>query len=139
MTLSAPPYGRDLSATDSVDASRVVSGDRLLAEACYRRLITPRGALPDDPDYGFPIARALSSEMTVDRVASLGAQIRGELLKDPRLEEVIVVVSVDRTAYPSIAVTVDIDGRGRDGTEFNLVVSAKDLDVSILRIGGTNG
>ena len=132
-------YGIDLSATDTIDATRTVTGERLLAEAAYRRLITPRGKLRYAPNYGLCLSDLLNADVTNDFLAGIPALVRAELLKDERLQEVNVTYSVDRTAAPSIAITLDIEGIAKDGGEFSLVLKATEVTVELLGIGGANG
>jgi phage baseplate assembly protein W len=94
MTSRAPvDFGTDLSCTDDLDpAMAEVSGITLLAQAIYRRLTTPRGALWEDPDYGFDVRELLSSTMTPAQIASIPGQVRTEVQKDERIQSADVRV-----------------------------------------------
>lgn len=136
MTLQAPPFGRDTSATTHVHHGRVVSGTRLVAEAALRRLITERGSLQSDLSYGLPIVSWLGSTSTeADRLAR-AAQIRSELLKDPRLAAVGVVITPTGEG-PSRSWEIDIDGTTADGGTFDLAISASEVSFTVLRLEAT--
>lgn len=132
--ITSPPFGRDTSATDRIYRGRVVSGNRLLAEALYRRLITARGELLDDPNYGFPLVDLLNAEMTKEEEATIPPRIRAELSKDERVVEGSLSVTMTRiTTGPIAEYEVAIRADGGTGP-FDLVLSVKDLKVSILSL-----
>lgn len=83
-------FGRDIACTDSLRTGRYATGLRVVAEALYRRLITRRGELLDDPDYGLPLSDYLGSVVTAADIARAPGLIRQELLKDPRVSTVDV-------------------------------------------------
>ena len=92
--------GLDTSCTDSLRAGRIVRSFRVLvAEACYRRLITPRGTLrggEQEANYGLDLAGLIGSVVPsggAALVASLPGQIKLELLKDERVEDVAVEIT----------------------------------------------
>lgn len=84
-----PPegFGVDLACADDLDPMMSnVSGLRLLAEAVYRRLSTPRGMVLDAPDYGFDVRSLLHKGMTAAERAAIPGLVRAEVLKDERIE-----------------------------------------------------
>lgn len=132
--LQSDPYGRDLSCTDRIIPGRLVSGGQLLAEACYRRLITPRGQLLDDPTYGLAVCQWLGREMTPEFLVSVPGQIRNELTKDPRIEVVEVTVTTLRGASGAPEMVIDIEGRGVEGETFELSLHVSDVKVQLLSL-----
>lgn len=100
--LVAPPtgdlgYGGDLSCTDDLTADMVEldgSDPVVVAQSNYRRLRTPRGALPDDPNYGFDLVELLNRGLTVRSVQEIEGQVRGELEKDDRNDMTALTVTV---------------------------------------------
>ncbi len=51
-------FGREISCTDSLKTGRFSTGARLVAEAAYRRLTTPRGTLrggEEEANYGIDL------------------------------------------------------------------------------------
>lgn len=136
MTLKAPPFGRDTSATTQVHHGRMVSGTRLVAEAVLRRLITERGSLQSDLGYGLPIRQWLGGVSTeADRLAR-AAQIRSECLKDPRVSAVGVVITPSGEG-PARSWEIDIDGRTEDGGTFDLALAVSEVSFTVLRLEAT--
>lgn len=86
---SQPPedFGVDLDCTDDLDPMfGLVSGLRVVAQAVYRRLSTPRGMLIDAPDYGFDVRSLLHRGMTPEERAAIPGMIRAEVVKDERIQ-----------------------------------------------------
>jgi hypothetical protein len=108
----APPagalgYGRDLSCVADVtpDLAEVDPFSRLgIGEAAIRRLTTPRGGLPDDPDYGFDLRAYCNRGSTVQDLRDLAGLTRSELTKDDRIEEARVSVSMPARGELTVAV-----------------------------------
>ena len=89
-------FGTDTSCTRSLRTGRLVTGARLVGEAAFRRLITPRGTLfggEDEANYGEDLSRFVGTEQTESDAAALPGIIRTELLKDERIAEVDVQVT----------------------------------------------
>jgi hypothetical protein len=113
----ATGYGVDSWATDSVFTGRLARGVTLVAQACYRRLITPRGTLrggTEVENYGHDVAAIVGQGNPARVAAMLPSMIRGELLKD------------DRVADVASTVTYVQDTAGR--ATFTIVVSAQTYD-----------
>jgi len=91
---SEDPLGYDVSCVDDIDPqAREVEGEEMMAQAWARRLTTARGSLEDDdPDYGTDMFDILHRKMTKAEIEALPGQIRGELTKDERTEDVTVKV-----------------------------------------------
>lgn len=101
-------YGRDLSCVeditetlDEVDPFSV----RGIGEAQIRRLTTPRGSLPDDPDYGLDVRSYANRGVPQSELRDLAGQIRSECLKDDRLDAVQVTVTMPAPSSLRIAIT----------------------------------
>lgn len=97
MTSRAPvvDYGRDTSCTTGLRSGRVVSGLRLLAEAAFRRITTPRGSLQggeDEADYGIDIFELIGSVESESDAKAMAGRIELELRKDDRFQRVDVQV-----------------------------------------------
>lgn len=85
--------GTDLWCTDDLtETMKEVSGLLCVAQAVFRRLTTPRGALLDEPDYGLDVRRFLHRALTRAERESIPGQIRQEILKDPRIATVDVEI-----------------------------------------------
>lgn len=131
--LKNQPYGLDTSCTDFLRPGVLVTGGRLVAEACYRRLITSKGQLKSDPDYGFCVADLLQRGMSAAELAQIGPQIEAELSKDERLDDVVVTVDVDTTG-PSLALTIESVGTLSDGSTFTLALQVSDVTTTIFNL-----
>ncbi len=85
-TAANPDFGTDLSCTSDLDPNAAeVNGTLGLAQALYRRLITARGGLIDDPTYGFDVASMLDDAMTNRQIAVIASMIDSEMRKDQRV------------------------------------------------------
>ncbi len=132
----ATDYGRDVRCTTSLKTGRFVSGVRLVAEACFRRLTTPRGMLrggDEEANYGLDLTELLGATNLRGVEASLPGRIRAELEKDPRVEEVTVDVLVTTTPAgdSTFSITIDVvTGLG----PFTLQLLASAVTVEILGI-----
>lgn len=134
-TGSNSPLGYDTSCTDSLRTGIFASGIRLLGEACYRRLITPRGMLQGgeaEADYGLDLLNLIGSVNTINDAASLEGQIIAELQKDERVQTASAVVVVD-TSGPTIALTITISVQSAIGP-FTMVLAVSQVTVALLGI-----
>lgn len=126
--MTAIDYGTDLDWRDDVTATgSTISGTALLGQAVYHRLITPRGQLYDDEDYGLGLQGLLHAPMTAVERASLSGRIRNEILKDERLAGVDVTL----TSATPFELMIDMRVTPSDGPAFKLVVSASTIAASI--------
>lgn len=123
-------FGSDISCvTDIASDGRTVTGNRVVAEAVARRLLTPRGRLIGDPNYGFDLTQFVNADMSPRDIAGMNAGIVSECLKDERVE-----ASKASTVLDSLGVlTVTIDLTLSTGP-FTLVLSVTDVTVTILRV-----
>lgn len=126
-------FGKDTSCTTSLRAGRFTTGPRLVAEAVYRRLTTPRGMLrggDEEANYGLDLTELVGSGATKRDAAALGSRIKAEILKDERVIDVHVdVVATTKGASTEFVVTVD--GKTNDGP-FDLKLGVRDVTVEIL-------
>jgi len=120
-------YGSDIScARDLEEGMPEVSGQTVLAQALVRRLDCPRGALPDDGDYGIDLRSYLNRGLTVDQVRGLAGAIRSELTKDDRVDTVAVTVTPTPTGE-SIRVSIAVVPRDATlGGPFTLILAVTD-------------
>jgi hypothetical protein len=135
MSATVTNFGRDTSCTTGMRTGQLVSGVRLVAEASYRRLSTPRGSLiggEDEANYGLDLAGKIGSAATHDEVAALPAQVEAELLKDARIETVNVTI-VQTITGPSAAWTVTVEATTALGP-FSLVLGVADVTVQLLGV-----
>jgi hypothetical protein len=90
-------FATDASAIPDLDLAMVKAGTANLGEALYRRLITPRGGLFYDPDYGFDVRQWINQHGTTDLIYELATGVALECEKDPRvLRAAADVVQLDQ-------------------------------------------
>ena len=88
-------YGSDVSCDTDVDPNVLElpgTSTLVLGQAIMRRLDTPRGSLPDDPDYGISLRSMLSTGTTAADVRRMAGQIHNEIRKDDRIDTLRVTV-----------------------------------------------
>lgn len=129
-TTGSVNYGHDLFCVNDLDPGMLeVDGRVCLAQALARRLITPRGGLLDDPNYGYDLTGFLNDDVTHATLASMQGQINAEMLKD---ERVIAASSTVVFVSGQLIVTISItDGVG----PFPLVLAVSSVTVQVLSIG----
>lgn len=131
----ATNFGKDTSCTTSLRAGRYATGAKLVAEAAYRRLTTPRGMLrggDDEANYGLDLTEMIGSSSVALDAAALGARIKSELLKDERLLNVKVEVV---PAYGTVGAEFDITIYGEtDAGPFDLQISVDEVSADLLGI-----
>ncbi len=126
-------FGRDYSCTDSLRTARFVTGARLVAEAAYRRLTTPRGMLrggEDEAEYGLDLTELIGSIATEADAAALAGRVRAELEKDDRIESVEVTVTAT-TDGPATAYVVAVKATTAAGP-FGLTLEVDAVSVELL-------
>lgn len=69
---------------------RMVTGNEAVIQALFRRLITPRGRLPEDLSYGTCVEDWLGETVTAADITSLRQAITAECLKEPEVRRVQV-------------------------------------------------
>lgn len=132
-------YGSDLAMTvDGIDIDadmleRLGSDPLVLAEALVRRLDCPRGALPDDPDYGLDVRGYLNRGTTTAEIRGLSSAVHAEVTKDDRVGTARVVVdpSLDGS---SLAITIQITPADPSLEPFELVLAVTTAAVLIEEI-----
>lgn len=128
--------GKEVSCTRSLKTGQYVTGQRLVAEAIYRRLITPRGTLrggEEESNYGLDLAALVGTVRSKSDVAALPAQIEAEIRKDDRVETVSVSIfeTTATNGLKSFTLTFAVTtGAG----PFTLVIGADAVTVELLGI-----
>lgn len=129
-------YGLDLSCISDIDPGfRTVSGRRLLAEAIARRLITPRGQLLDDPNYGYDLTGLLKADISTQDLARISSLVEAECEKDERVVSATATVTLQVPTAPSSGLFVSVllqDGSG----PFPLVLAVSAVTVQLLQPQG---
>ncbi len=122
-------YGTDMWCADDLAPDMAeVPGDSpiAVAQSNYRRLLTPRGSIPDAPDDGIDLRSFLHEPMTQKRQQEVASIIRSELRKDDRNETIEVAFRVASLREMQITVTGTLaDSRG----SFVLVMALTDSEL----------
>jgi hypothetical protein len=131
---AAPPlgYGRDLSCVTDCDwkFSEVDPMSPLgVGQALLRRLITVRGTLDDDVDYGLDVRGYLNRGTTAADLRSLASRIEGECEKDDRV--LTVEATVVTPSMRTLRIGLRVGLQSPEGRSFDLVFSVTDATVLI--------
>ena len=126
-------YGTDLSCvTDLAEDLAEVdqASTRAIAQALVRRLITPRGGLPDDPDYGFYLRGLLNRGVTLADLRAVSGQARSEVRKDDRVLDANVSAAFT-LENSTLSVSVEVTPADADLDEFSFTFSLTDSSAII--------
>lgn len=129
--MTNPVYGVDLFGVDDLDPMFSEVSDALgMAQALARRLITPRGALIDDPNYGYDLRAKLNIAVSTGGRFAISAGVKAELTKDERVDD--AQVSVDFSlATSTLRVTAVVFGAFGP---FQLTLSIDAVSAPILEV-----
>jgi phage baseplate assembly protein W len=124
-------FGSDISTYVNGDLDptfTVITGPRVVAEAVARRLETPRGRLPEDPNYGYDLRILLNGSFTAADLARHESAIAAEAEKDPRVERADATLSLgaDRRLVARVVLHT------AEGP-FALVLDVSQVSVALLR------
>lgn len=136
----ASNFGRDVSCVSELRSGRYATGARLVAEAVYRRLTTPRGMLRGgeaEQTYGLDLSDLIGSANTAQARLALPGQITAELKKDERIDTVAVNV-VDQSDGVGTRFDITIEGVTAEGT-FSLVLRVDEVTVEVLGLNAEEG
>lgn len=123
-------YGTDIHTPDAMDldpAFSFVSGLPALGEALARRLVTARGSLDGDPNYGHDVRQYLNDD-TPD-TGAIGAAVSDELAKDERVDAVTASVRFDSAAG---VLFITATGFASTVGPFRLVIAIDAVTVALL-------
>jgi phage baseplate assembly protein W len=113
---------------DAPDGFPEVSGRAGLVEALLRRLVTPRGQLLGEPDYGTDVRDWINDERSITEGSRLGAAVAAELAKDERVKSASATASFDGTTLTIVITLVDAQG------PFKLTLAVDQVDVKVLGV-----
>jgi phage baseplate assembly protein W len=144
-----PSLGSDLSGiTDLTPTMAQVSGRTCLAQSLCRRLITPRGRLIYDPNYGYDLTGFINDDLLTSDISTIQNNIVAECKKDPRVsaaKSVVQFVGPSQVAaaqagvvanpspIPTGVLVVQLTITDSIGP-FALVLAASDVTVSLLSV-----
>ena len=128
----ATDYGIDVSTIPDLDpVFALVSGREALAQAIVRRLQTPRGALPFNPDDGLDVCGWLHEGRTATQLFRLRSAVEAEVLKD---ERVLSATCETSWAAGSEALTLRVGVEPVVGKAFTLTASVSDFDFALIGV-----
>lgn len=128
-TTGASELGVDVACIDDIQPTfALAAGVPNLAMALCRRLMTPRGGLFYDPDYGLDLRDYLNAGVTDAEMETLPEEIRLELEKDERVQSAAVDFVYTRQAE-SLKITIVVS---TSVGPFELSVSVSKLTVEML-------
>jgi hypothetical protein len=118
-------YGVDLWCVSDIKETldEVTSESPLgMAQAAIRRLTTPRGGLPDDPDYGLDVRGYLNRGTSTGELRDAAGQIRAEVTKDDRVERATVTVTANTNAS-ELTITIVLTPVNPNVATFSLIIA----------------
>ena len=130
---AAPAYGTDLSGITDLDASMSeTSGIQGLGQALARRISTPRGTLPDDPNYGYDVAAELNDDLAPSDLPRIGSNCDAEFKKDQRVFSSQTTVELAPLPDGTLTVTAAVVPAG--GPSFTLTLSVDGVTPPVLQV-----
>jgi hypothetical protein len=124
----AVDFGHDLSCTTDLTSDMAeVDGTLQLGQALARRIITPRGGLIDDPNYGYDVRGFLNDDVTSRTLAEVQAKMDAEFLKDERVLQSSTTLSFTSGVLTTTTIIQTANG------PFTLVLAISDVTVAILK------
>lgn len=129
-------YGTDLSCVTDLDpdlAEVDPASTTAIAQALLRRLITPRGSLPDDPDYGYDLRGLLNRGVTANDLRSITSQARNECRKDDRVTDVDIDATFTLGASQlDVSITVTPADPATDTFSFTFAITDTDAVLEVI-------
>jgi hypothetical protein len=128
--------GRDIWCLDSLRPGVWATGVQLVAQRCYRRLITPAGTLiggEDEQNFGLDLASFIGSTDVESVQAMMPARVRNELLKDPAVEEVTVDGELSEIGGGRVTWRLTIDVTTTEG-DVELIVGVDGVTVELIGV-----
>lgn len=132
------PFGTCLLCMDDIDpGGRLATGLQPLVQDVYHLLITERGTLPTDAEFGFGLSDAILSGYGPEELPALADQIETALSEDDRIASNTVEFTVENEA---VSIVISVTAATAPPTGFRLVgpLSAVrvELDADISRLNG---
>ncbi len=115
--------------TDLTMPSIMATGFRVVGEAIARRWQTPRGALVDDPNYGFDLSDYVNDDLGRGDLTRIGQSASAEALKDERVISCDVSISLDTAGLMMVTARV-----GTAQGPFQLVLSVDHVTATLLQV-----
>ncbi len=131
-------YGADTWCLDQLRPGVFARGAAVVAQAAYRRLITPRGTLQGDDEasaYGFDVADYVGSVGTATAIQALPSQVIAEVKKDDRISDATCTITQSKDTDGSISLILTVEAALSDASgTFTLSLAVTDVGVTMLGI-----
>jgi hypothetical protein len=131
-------FGKDQWCTDQLVTGRYASGWLVVAQACFRRLITPQGMLrwaEDESRYGFDVSGYVGAVGEEAALIALPSQVAAELSKDDRVSDVLATVKTTRDSAGLVSIVLSVDVVLKDeGGNFNLTMSVGQARTELISV-----
>lgn len=105
-----------------------------IAQDLFHRWTTPRGSLPDDPDYGSDVRRLLHAALTPRELHAARGQLEAEARKDDRISAVTVELERDGEA---LLIRAHVTPEDKDQAPFTMHVVVTSAAVVLQAIEGS--
>lgn len=122
-------YGSDISTFPFDGTGRRITGARVVAEACLRRLMTQSGTLSYDPEYGVDLRWLLNEDLDASDLRLAESMAKFELEKDDRIRRANVSL-----ALADNKLTVRIAGELADRESFAFTLGIDSVSASVLEV-----
>jgi len=128
--MATPDYGTDVHCITDLDPSfRLVSGQQAVGQAVARRLITERGTLIDEPNYGTDLRKYLGEPKSDAVLTRCNSDAEREAAQDERVQSVTA-----ESSYVGDDLRVNLEVETAEGV-FELVLSINAVSTTILSAG----
>lgn len=124
------PFGTCMRVLDDLDPSGIMAtGLEPLIQDVYHLLITERGTMPTDAEFGFGLTDVLLSSYSTAELPAIADQIETTLSEDDR----IAAASVQLTVIDNVVrIVVDVRAATTPASDFRLVGSLSDLKAEVV-------
>jgi hypothetical protein len=110
----------------------------VVAQALYRRLITPRGKLrggDEESAYGLDLSGYVGAVTFETALGALPGLIRGELMKDDRVSDVAAVITSAKQSDGMVDLTIVVNVVLSDsGETFALTLGVTEFQTTLLQV-----
>ena len=129
--VTSGPYGHDLSCVTDLDpAMAETDGVHCLTQAITRRLITPRGGLIDDPNYGTDLTAEMNNDLLPSDIGRLQSAINAECRKAERVFSAACTVVLAAQGVLTVSLVIT----GAAGPTFRMVLAITSVTVTVLSV-----
>lgn len=123
--------GSDLSCVQDIDPGGLEVSEKLcLVQAIARRLMTPRGRLIDDSNYGYDLSQWLGADIGPAELAQIRTFAQAECLKDERVQSVTITVTFQAAVNILLVQVALVAAQG----PFQFVLAVSQLSTQILTV-----